>query len=195
MAHGGENMTAQAAGPRGPARPGPRRAPGGGVGVQSEEQTGPADRRPATGVAARSGRALAGATLAGRQSKVVLPNGPAAPTAARRFARAALDAWHLGPLSDAVELVVSELVTNAVRHARPVGASPVRLVLACDDDVLRVEVHDADPARAPRPRRPDPDDLAEGGRGLALIQALAARWGCRPGPTGKAVWCELPAHP
>ncbi|MFE7561448.1 ATP-binding protein [Kitasatospora sp. NPDC057500] len=89
-----------------------------------------------------------------------------------------------------VVLLVSELVTNAVRHAGAPGA----LLLARDESLLRIEVTDSSP-RPPRPRlRRRPEDL--GGLGLFLLTRLARRWGWyRDGP-GKAVWCEvfLPPH-
>jgi PAS domain S-box-containing protein len=86
---------------------------------------------------------------------------------------------------DAAELVVSELVANAVLH----GAPPVRLVVAAQPDGgARVEVHDGSRSLPVRPRAP-----LEGltGRGLGLVDAVAAGWGVDAVPEGKCVWVEL----
>ncbi|MER8105229.1 ATP-binding protein [Kitasatospora sp. NPDC094016] len=87
-------------------------------------------------------------------------------------------------------LVLGELVTNAVQHARTPSDRLlfVRFALSADD--LRIEVHDADP-RQPVLRRVGGDE--ECGRGLWLVSELALRWGCRPraGGAGKAVWAVL----
>ncbi|MEU0369346.1 SpoIIE family protein phosphatase [Streptomyces sp. NPDC006283] len=108
----------------------------------------------------------------------------AAPGRARRLARRALARWGLEDLSDSVELLVSEVVTNAVRYAeRPVTLRLLRT------DVLRCEVGDDSP-QLPRQRRAR--DTDEGGRGLFLVNRLARRWGATRLSTGKVVWFELP---
>ncbi|GAA0334844.1 SpoIIE family protein phosphatase [Streptomyces blastmyceticus] len=107
---------------------------------------------------------------------------------ARRLARRALARWGLDELSDAVELLVSEVITNAVRYAeRPISLRLLRT------DVLRCEVGD-DVPQLPRLRQARPSD--EGGRGLYLVNRLARRWGATRLSTGKVVWFEmaLPAH-
>ncbi|MFF8842722.1 SpoIIE family protein phosphatase [Streptomyces sp. NPDC015127] len=110
----------------------------------------------------------------------------AAPSRARRLARRALARWGLEELSDSVELLVSEVVTNAVRYAeRPVTLRLLRT------DVLRCEVGDDSP-QLPRQRRAR--DTDEGGRGLFLVNRLARRWGATRLSTGKVVWFELPAR-
>jgi serine phosphatase RsbU (regulator of sigma subunit) len=110
----------------------------------------------------------------------------AAPGRARRLARRALTRWGLEELSDSVELLVSEVVTNAVRYAeRPVTLRLLRT------DVLRCEVGDDSP-QLPRQRRAR--DTDEGGRGLFLVNRLARRWGATRLSTGKVVWFELPAR-
>ncbi|MFD7597311.1 ATP-binding protein [Kitasatospora sp. NPDC059812] len=87
-------------------------------------------------------------------------------------------------------LVLGELVTNAVQHARTPSDRLlfVRFALSADD--LRIEVHDAD-SRQPVLRRVNGDE--ECGRGLWLVSELALQWGCRPcaGGVGKAVWAVL----
>ncbi|MER6750211.1 SpoIIE family protein phosphatase [Streptomyces fungicidicus] len=107
----------------------------------------------------------------------------AAPGRARRLARRALSRWGLEELSDSVELLVSEVVTNAVRYAtRPVTLRLLRT------DVLRCEVGD-DVPQLPRLRQARATD--EGGRGLYLVNRLARRWGATRLSTGKVVWFEL----
>ncbi|MFF5702224.1 SpoIIE family protein phosphatase [Streptomyces sp. NPDC012794] len=107
-----------------------------------------------------------------------------APGRARRFARRALARWDLEELSDSLELLVSEVVTNAVRYAeRPVTLRLLRT------DVLRCEVGDDSP-QLPRQRRARETD--EGGRGLFLVNRLARRWGATRLSSGKVVWFELP---
>lgn len=107
----------------------------------------------------------------------------AAPGRARRLARSALARWGLEEMSDSVELLVSEVVTNAVRYAsRPVTLRLLRT------DVLRCEVGD-DVPQLPRLRQARATD--EGGRGLYLVNRLARRWGATRLSTGKVVWFEL----
>ncbi|MER5767716.1 SpoIIE family protein phosphatase [Streptomyces sp. NPDC001985] len=111
----------------------------------------------------------------------------AAPGRARRLARRALSRWGLEEMSDAVELLVSEVVTNAVRYAeRPVTLRLLRT------DVLRCEVGDDSP-QLPRQRKAR--DTDEGGRGLFLVNRLARRWGATRLSSGKVVWFELPTRP
>ncbi|MFJ2749062.1 SpoIIE family protein phosphatase [Streptomyces sp. NPDC087297] len=106
-----------------------------------------------------------------------------APGRARRFARRALTRWGLEELSDSLELLVSEVVTNAVRYAeRPVTLRLLRT------DVLRCEVGDDSP-QLPRQRRAR--DTDEGGRGLFLVNRVARRWGATRLSSGKVVWFEL----
>lgn len=107
----------------------------------------------------------------------------ATPSRARRLARSALERWGLQELNDSVELLVSEVVTNAVRYAsRPVTLRLLRT------DVLRCEVGD-DVPQLPRLRQARATD--EGGRGLYLVNRLARRWGATRLSTGKVVWFEL----
>jgi anti-sigma regulatory factor (Ser/Thr protein kinase)/anti-anti-sigma regulatory factor len=106
------------------------------------------------------------------------------PARARQAAAEVVTQLHLEPLGDELALVVSELVTNAVRHAEP----PVRLEIQADDDKVTVVVADGSPGR-PVPSAAPLD--AEGGRGLAMIDLLAADTGVRPSPPGKTVWAAL----
>jgi GAF domain-containing protein len=102
---------------------------------------------------------------------------------ARRFVRKTLASWQLSNLTDVAQLLVSELVSNALLHA----GSPTQLRLI-RDRVLSIAVADTD-GRTPRVRHADADD--EGGRGMHLINELAYRWGSRATPEGKLVWLEL----
>ncbi|NGN66965.1 SpoIIE family protein phosphatase [Streptomyces sp. A7024] len=102
---------------------------------------------------------------------------------ARKLAREALAGWGLSDLEDAVELLVSEVVTNAVRYAqRPVTLRMVHT------DRLRCEVVD-DVPQLPRMRRAGPAD--EGGRGMYLVNRVAQRWGAERLSAGKVVWFEI----
>lgn len=114
-----------------------------------------------------------------------LPPEPSSVPRARRLVRARLAEWGLEEQSEVAELLVSELVTNALDHAR----GTIRLTLCCQDGLLRCEVEDAHPA-APRMRRARDDD--ERGRGLYMLDLLSCCWGSARTPAGKAVWFELP---
>ncbi|HXB49419.1 MAG TPA: ATP-binding SpoIIE family protein phosphatase [Streptosporangiaceae bacterium] len=103
---------------------------------------------------------------------------------ARSLVRRPLRRWGLTDLVPTAELLVSELVTNAVRYAQ--GKIGLRLVL---EGGLVCEVLD-DSAALPRLRHPDDSD--ERGRGLQVVSQLAQRWGARRAGAGKVVWCELP---
>ncbi|MEV0370388.1 SpoIIE family protein phosphatase [Streptomyces sp. NPDC050636] len=108
---------------------------------------------------------------------------PRSVSRARELAREQLTDWGLEALVDTTELLVSELVTNALRHGH--GEIRLRLLL---DRTLVCEVWDADLAQ---PRRRRARDTDEGGRGLQLVGLLSAGWGSRRTPRGKTVWFEL----
>ncbi|MFF1813894.1 SpoIIE family protein phosphatase [Streptomyces sp. NPDC058251] len=112
-----------------------------------------------------------------------LPFDPATVAHARQHATRQLTAWGLDDAAFITELVVSELVTNAIRYGRP----PIQLRLIHENTTLTSEVHDASNT-TPHMRRARTYD--EGGRGLLLIGQLTQRWGTRPTPTGKTVWAE-----
>ena len=113
-----------------------------------------------------------------------LPADPSSAATARRFVANVLEEWQVPGLVDTVTLLVSELVTNAVLHAR----TECELVLRLRDRVLRVEVHDRSPV-APSRRLYEAD--AGTGRGMLLIEALASAWGADAGDAGKQVWFEV----
>ncbi|MFE1972047.1 ATP-binding protein [Streptomyces hygroscopicus] len=112
---------------------------------------------------------------------------------ARALAHSVLGDWGIGQAAHTAELVLSELVTNAMRVRAPrdrlVG---VRIAWLPEDSLLRLEVSDAGEGK-PEVRAPDEDET--GGRGLLLVEALADRWGFeqRACGIGKTVWAELRA--
>ena len=89
-------------------------------------------------------------------------------------------------MEETAVLLVSELVTNAVRHTR--DSDTMTLELEAAGTWLRIEVADGDP-RWPAPRTPAEFDGS--GFGFVLVDALAGKWGVRETATGKAVWAEL----
>ncbi|MGW6404621.1 ATP-binding protein [Streptomyces sp. NPDC055134] len=103
---------------------------------------------------------------------------------ARRLVTAQLRDWNLEGLADTAELLVSELVTNALRHTR----GPLRLNLQVRGPRLRCEVEDTAPAG---PVRRVVDTDAEGGRGTELLDLLADAWGSTRTATGKTTWCVM----
>ncbi|MGK3944630.1 SpoIIE family protein phosphatase [Streptomyces caeruleatus] len=113
-----------------------------------------------------------------------LPSDPAVVSRSRAAVTEQLAAWGLDELSFTVELVASELVTNAIRHA----TGPVQLRLL-RDRALICEVSDGS-GTSPRLRRARTED--EGGRGLFLVAQLTERWGTRYTSDGKIIWTELP---
>jgi GAF domain-containing protein len=116
---------------------------------------------------------------------LVVGPGAAAVPQARRFAADSLAALP-ADLRDDAELVVSELVTNAVLHT----SGPVTVRLLTRDDAVRVEVEDSEPAPPVRVRR---SEGAMTGRGLTLVACLSSSWGVQPAGSGKLVWAELRA--
>jgi CheY-like chemotaxis protein/anti-sigma regulatory factor (Ser/Thr protein kinase) len=112
---------------------------------------------------------------------------PAAAAMARAFVTERCLEWHCGPAIDAANLIVSELVTNAVLH----GMSHPQLMLVHEGGSLRIEVADAS-AASPEPRVPDDDD--EHGRGLLLVAAFSAAWGVQTTASGKRIWAQVPCR-
>ncbi|MGK5629271.1 SpoIIE family protein phosphatase [Streptomyces sp. URMC 123] len=112
-----------------------------------------------------------------------LPPEPQSVARARELARAQLVTWGLDALVDTTELLVSELVTNALRYGE--GEIRLRLLL---DRTLVCEVWDGGYVQ---PRRRRARDTDEGGRGLQLVGLLSSAWGSRRTPHGKTVWFEL----
>ncbi|MER7739259.1 SpoIIE family protein phosphatase [Streptomyces sp. NPDC096538] len=113
-----------------------------------------------------------------------IPADPALVAPIRKQVLDQLAAWSLTDASFTAELVVSELVTNAIRY----GAPPIRLRLIHDEATLICEVSDTSHT-APHLRRAKTWD--EGGRGLLLVAQLTQRWGTRHTAEGKTIWAEL----
>ncbi|MER7985372.1 ATP-binding protein [Streptomyces noursei] len=135
---------------------------------------------------------------AGLAARALSADGKAA-SEARRFTGATLDGWNLKPLVDNAALVVSELLSNALRYGlakpdgQPRGAAPHPLwvgLLRCRHLVLcTVFDHSSDV-----PVLREPDFFAQSGRGLHIIDCLSSSWGwTTPTAAGKAVWAALPA--
>lgn len=136
------------------------------------------------------------------QTSLILGALPTAVACARLHARNVMYEWNLPSVADGVELMVSELVTNAVRAStgpdgRPkydaeTGLSRVGLRLSSDREHILIEVWDQDP-RMPIAKAAGPGD--ESGRGLMLVEALCERWGCDTSPSrnGKVVWAKVQA--
>ena len=122
-------------------------------------------------------------TMSPRQ--VVLPSDNTAPRVAREFLAQACCGSHEAEVVEEAQLLVSELVTNAIRY----GAPPIELQVRCaGEDRLQIRVRDSDPG-VPQPRDADPD--AETGRGLMLVDVVSDAWGHEEDIDGKAVWFTL----
>ena len=118
--------------------------------------------------------------------RVTLPLAPRAARLARQEVCDALTSWGLERLEDTAVLLTSELVSNAVQHAR--RGSELELRIGDTTAWLRIEVADADPHP---PQHHSPAALDESGFGLVLIEALATKWGVDQATAGKTVWIEL----
>ena len=121
------------------------------------------------------------------ESRVEVPADPASAAAARRWLETALEAAGAEELVPTAALLTTELVANGVRHG---GGRWLEISVAISPDVVRIAVADSG-AGAPRPI-PPPGASEGNGRGLMIVEALAARWGYEPEPArGKRVWFEL----
>ncbi|MEU0277482.1 SpoIIE family protein phosphatase [Streptomyces sp. NPDC006195] len=139
----------------------------------------PPDREP-TLLLTRT-RALEAKDVATR----TLPPDPAAVATARDWAGRQLAAWALDDLTDSTTLVISELVTNAIRYSD----GPIGLRLIRDDRTLICEVSDTS-GSGPHRRQPKMTD--EGGRGLSIVSGLTQHQGTRYTASGKIIWTEQP---
>jgi anti-sigma regulatory factor (Ser/Thr protein kinase) len=115
---------------------------------------------------------------------------PSEPHSAKvaRDAVAGLDG-HLGAVFGDVVLVISELVTNSVRHAGLDASEPVQLSVRIEGDRIRVAVRDPGPGFKPPAAPSDPAHV--GGWGLVLVDQLAEKWGVDHDGEANVVWCEL----
>ncbi len=117
-----------------------------------------------------------------------LSGDPAGVSGAREAVCRRLADWGLHALAPATELIVSKLVTNAIRHGSDPTATGIRLRLI-RDRVLVCEVSDGSNTQ---PRLREADTTDENGRGLFLVARLCTRWGSRYGTRGKTIWTEQP---
>jgi anti-sigma regulatory factor (Ser/Thr protein kinase) len=119
----------------------------------------------------------------GQLCEIDMDGTPTSVGSSRAFVQATLEAWKLDVLVDTAVLLTSELVTNVVLHAR----TRCRVSIALDGCVT-IEVSDGSEAQ---PVTSQSDPVAERGRGLHVVSALADRWGTRPEDQGKTVWFAL----
>ena len=118
------------------------------------------------------------------EARIELDSAPTSAAAALHFVESTLSRWGYADSSEVVLLLVSELVTNAVLHAR----SEVEVVLRHHDRRIRVEIGDAS---ATTPVLRPHDDAAMTGRGLSLVDQLSQAWGVERTGQGKRVWFEV----
>lgn len=127
-----------------------------------------------------------------RRADVTLPAQPESVPAGRHFLNLHLREWGLDAATDAAGLAASELLTNAVLHAR----TPVRMTVVAEDHLV-VSVHDSGDDWSAGRRRAVvsamalPDEYSEGGRGLTLVAALSDDWGIDADGTGTTVWFQV----
>jgi anti-sigma regulatory factor (Ser/Thr protein kinase) len=123
---------------------------------------------------------------------VTVPGRPEAVSGVRAFTAGLLG--RDGPCTSAAVLLISELVTNSIQHSRSrCSGGIVAVTLIALASGLRAEIHDEGAVTVPTLRRdpPDPPDLEEGGRGLRLVDTLAARWGYCRDEASAVTWFEL----
>ncbi|MEV5488652.1 ATP-binding protein [Streptomyces bobili] len=112
---------------------------------------------------------------------------PAEVAGLRRIMRLHLGIWGLHGVVDEAQLCVSELVSNVITHVGP--GTPATLAVSMNGVRLRIAIHDPDPRALPTLLAANAD--SESGRGMALVDAVADRWGVELGPDRKVTWCEL----
>jgi hypothetical protein len=110
---------------------------------------------------------------------------PMALAIGRSIVASACAAWNVSTVADAAQVIVTELLANAVRHA----GTPMELQVSLHQRYLRLSVHDGSSAPA-RLTGPDHEGATDG-RGLLVVEALAAAWGSTPTANGKVVWANL----
>jgi anti-sigma regulatory factor (Ser/Thr protein kinase) len=127
-------------------------------------------------------------------SVVLLPWAPSSVATARWQLSADLrEAGLVAAVIGDAALVLSELLSNAIRHARPLPGALVQVSWALGDGSLTVSVRDGGSRTRPHAGHPSPS--AVGGRGLAIVECLASNWGVQDSTGGVTVWAILPAPP
>lgn len=119
-----------------------------------------------------------------------LSSGPDVPAACRRLVNQACRAWGVPRLRRLGELIISELATNAVVHARTPIVVTLRLLPDANGRTLRVAIRDKDPRLVER-QSDGTQPPIERGRGLLILDAMADAWGSEPTGDGKVVWAEI----
>jgi anti-sigma regulatory factor (Ser/Thr protein kinase) len=154
-------------------RPGPARAAWGAAGTVTGYRIGPqSDARVAVPLSRYQGMTMAAEWPL--HSFLELGALPGAVPCARLHAQHVLWEWRLSHLSESVKLLVTELVTNAIKASQSAeGILPVRLWLSSDNQRVLIQVWDANPQP---PVRVDANDDAESGRGLLLVETLSEQW-------------------
>lgn len=133
----------------------------------------------------RSGVRLAPEISDLRETSLAFVGVPSAIPAVRRFATGTLTAWQARELVDDAAVVVTELATNAVRHA----SSAFKVCVSRGEFAVRIAIEDVS---VQPPERRDPSPHMIGGIGVAMVEKLCAGWGTDLSPDGKVVWAELP---
>jgi anti-sigma regulatory factor (Ser/Thr protein kinase) len=143
---------------------------------------------------AQQKQAAGRATEVSPSSVVLLPWAPSSVATARWQLSA--DLREAGLVATAIgdaALVLSELMSNAIRHARPLPGALVQVSWALGEESLTVSVRDGGSCTRPHAGHPSPS--AVGGRGLAIVECLASTWGVQDSTAGVTVWAILPALP
>ena len=125
-------------------------------------------------------------TVAHKESDLELPATPASVPAGRRLVRTLLADWGYDGLADTAELLVSELITNGIKHAR----SYVHVAVRANGE-LRITVTDSRPDLLPVPLDDMSNADADSGRGLALVATLSDDWGVHRDGSSKSIWFLL----
>jgi anti-sigma regulatory factor (Ser/Thr protein kinase) len=125
---------------------------------------------------------------------VLLPHAPSSVGQARQQLGADLRGHGVAePAICDATLVLSELMSNAVRHARPMAGAQIRVAWMLSDGTLELAVSDGGGPTQPRTERPT-SASSPGGRGLGIVDHLSRRWGVRRDDLGTTVWAALPAR-
>lgn len=122
--------------------------------------------------------------LTDHRARLVLSAEPSSVAEGRQFVREVLNEWGMVSFREAVVLVASELITNALLHTD----SPPTIELLLTRSGLRLQIEDES---GMQPRRRSYAVDATTGRGMLLVESMTARWGTEPVPGGKVVWCEF----